>query len=197
MRVPTTRAFDQWLLQRQPWYPWGNLQATRNSIFCKWVILTGTDNFHEYFPVLANSFSNGVLLEMLRNGDARPLPLELSQVIDGLHWWGTGLDHHWRDLVVMRVVQFANGHVWDKREMVRIMINMRVQDIIDEVLEDSVAADLVFVDWIQWFNGTYKKEDFDGAYSFKDIAKSCFKYVEESVADMHNGMVRAHAVNSA
>jgi hypothetical protein len=204
MRVPTTAAFDQWLMDQQPWYPYSALQATRNSIFCKWVILTGRGDigFREYFPVLSNSFSNGVLLAMIRSGEAVPLPLALSQVMDGIYNWGN-VDRHWTHLIVNRLVLLANGGPEeDKRELVKHMINLRVHEIIQDSFGDTLFFDLIYVDWIQWFNITYSKEHFDGIFCFRTIAESSFDYIEGTIADMYNSIhnvdeVSADVVNSA
>jgi hypothetical protein len=55
----------------------------------------------------------------------------------------------------------------------------------------TVAYDLVWTDWIAWFNGTYRIADFDGKFSFKAIAKSSFEYVKGSIKEMSDSMIRA------
>ena len=60
--------------------------------------------------------------------------------------------------------------------------------MIEEYFGDSMAFDLVFVDWIQWFNATDKKEDFDGHYCFKEMAKASFKYVEDTLVALNDAM---------
>jgi hypothetical protein len=80
MMVPTTPAFNQFLLNNGQSYPYSRLQATRSSFFCKWIMTKGhgTAGVTEYFPVLANSYPNGVLLEMVISGRAKPFPPEMS-----------------------------------------------------------------------------------------------------------------------
>jgi hypothetical protein len=199
MRVSTTAAFDHWLMNAQHQYPYNSLHATRNSIFCKWVLLTGRSEFGftEYFPVLANCFSNGVLLEMIRTGVAKPLPLSLSEIMDGIFTWGN-INQHWSHLMVNRLAsELEGGPEKDKRGMVLSLINIRVYDMIEECFGETMAFDLVYVDWIQWFNGTYKKEFFDGKYCFRAIAQSSFEYVEGTIAEMNNSVVHPVGVNSA
>ena len=103
MRIPISAAFNKWLLDQQPLYPYSSLQSTRNSIYCKWVMLRGHSRFFENFPVLANSFSNSVLLQMLQSGEAKPLPLALSQVMDDMLTWGRDIDPRWFALVIDRL----------------------------------------------------------------------------------------------
>jgi hypothetical protein len=190
MRVSITPAFDQWLMAQPLWYPWRSLQATRNSIFCKWVIVTGRDQFYEHFPVLANSFSNGVLLQMLiQNGEAKPLPLCLSQVMDGLLMWGHG-EYEWRRNVSSRLAFEGQGR--NNREVVLSIIDMRVHKMVEEYFGNTAAYDLVWIDWIAWFNGTYKIAYFDGKFCFKAVAKSSFEYVQGSIDEMNDSMMRAN-----
>ena len=172
MRVPITAAFDSWLMQQQPWYPYGSLQGTRQSIFCKWIMVRGRSVFHENFAVLANCFSNEVLLEMIRTKQAMPLPpLGLSQVMDGMLYW-RNIDYDWHQFVVDRVFQFVHaGAEQETMDVVRILINMRIQVMIEEYFGHTLIYDIVYADWVQWFDGTYKRTDFHGHYSF--IQSNC------------------------
>ena len=80
--------------------------------------------------------------------------------------------------------------------MVMYLINIKVHDKIEEWFGDSMAFDLVYVEWIEWFNGTFKKEWFDGEFIFRDIAQSSFDYVEGTCEDMNNSMIAADEVSS-
>jgi hypothetical protein len=163
-------------------------------------MLTGRDMFHEHFPVLANSMPNTALLMMIRSGHAKPLPLEYSQVIDGVINWGDDINHQWRRWVVERLAEWIEGPAWKyNRDMVRSLISMRVQKMIEDIFGDSMTGDMLFVDWINWFDTTYNIEHFDGEFAFKDVATSSFDHVNGSIVAMNNSMNRVHAdrVNSA
>ena len=60
----------------------------------------------------------------------------------------------------------------------------------------TLIYDIVYADWVQWFDGTYKRTDFHWHYSFRAIAHSSFQYVQESIAAMNNS-IYAEGVNSA
>jgi hypothetical protein len=74
------------------------------------------------------------------------------------------------------------------------LINLRVEAMIGEYFGSTTLFDLVFMNWIYWFNGTYKKKDCDGMYSFKAIAQSSFEYVQGSINELIH---RSDVVSSA
>jgi hypothetical protein len=85
MRVITTASFSQWLMANSAVYPYSNIYGTRNSFFCKWVMVKGEDlDREEYFPVPANSLPNGVLLDLVTSGFGKPLPPDISEIMDTL-----------------------------------------------------------------------------------------------------------------
>jgi hypothetical protein len=89
MRVPSNAALNEFLMTNSNVYPYNNLKPTRNSFFCKWVLLKGRDKgVTVNFPVLANGIPNAVLLDLICSGEGKPLPPELSQIMDDMYWWG-------------------------------------------------------------------------------------------------------------
>jgi hypothetical protein len=89
MRITTTSTFSDFLMANSGVYPYSKLRPTRNTFFCKWVMLRGQEltqvgGWTEYFPVMANSLPNGVLLELISSGKAKPFPPELSKVMDSI-----------------------------------------------------------------------------------------------------------------
>lgn len=159
-----------------------------------------------YFPVLANTHSDEALLEMIMDGRAKPFPQELSRVMDSLYWWGNNprVDQDWYDLVLARMGLLLEGRRagMDKRDLIRGLISMKVQEKILDLFEDTVAGDLVFADWVDWFNGTFQHEVFQGRFNFRDIAIASFDYVNNSTAELEYAMnemeyrMRPEQVNS-
>jgi hypothetical protein len=183
MRVATTEAFNQFLLSNTHRYPFNsNLHITRSSFFCKWIMVKGKSSagLQVYFPNLANSYSNPVLLHMIHSGEAKPLPLELSQIMDGMWWWGASSSHHWYEQVVTVVSQaLDNGLGLNKKDFVRHCLSFHIFEMIQASYhEDSIAFDLVFIEWIHWFNNNYKVQDFDNDFCFRLVAITSFNSAE-------------------
>jgi hypothetical protein len=176
MRVPTTVAFNQFLLANSH-YPFNRLKATRSSFFCKWIMLKGQSpiGLTYYFPVFANSHRNEVLLGMIATGQAKPFPPELSHVMDNMFWWGKSHSHQWYEQVIDSIGEILENndkHEEDEqqREIVRYLISLQVKSMIQESFDLlSVPLFAVVMDqWLHNFNCTYKKDDVavGGRYTF-------------------------------
>jgi hypothetical protein len=184
MRVTTTPAFSHWLWHNSALYPYSNLKVTRNSFFCKWVMLKGQHmDIEEYFPVPANSVPNGLLLAMISSGSAKPIPPELSDIMDDLYSWGMGRNIEWyRDCI-----DVLGDALWIDREeeykvFVRYLIGMEVKAIILQYFHGStMASHLLYSNWLDWFNVTYS----NGPKSFHGMAKYSFEYVNWSIAQVN------------
>lgn len=139
----------------------------------------------EYFPTLANSYSNAVLLEMIRSGEGKPLPLELSQVMDSMHWWGLREDVAWHDNVVFilsRQLDKGGPAVHNKRDFVRNLISLQIQLLIQPYHDiGSPGFYLLHSEWKEWFDGTYRIEVFDGNFCFRWVAIKCFDHMQEII----------------
>jgi hypothetical protein len=207
MRVPTSAAFNQFLLENSH-YPFNRLKATRNSFFCKWIMLKGTSHLGlvYYFPVMANSIRNVELLVLISSEHAKPFPPELSHVMDNMYWWGHSRSHLWFEQVIDAMgvlLDNVNNNEFDEqqREIVREFIAYEVKQIILGHFDlMSVPFDIVFDQWWYHFNCAYRKGDFvvGGRYTFRQIAESSFEYVEwligEVEADVEDEEERLEAI---
>jgi hypothetical protein len=186
MRVPTTDAFNQFLLDNGQSYPYSRLQATRNSFFCKWIMTKGHGNtgVTEYFPVLANTYPNILLLDMIMSGRAKPFPKELSQVMDHMHWWGKKQSLEWYESVVVLMDDALNrnGEI-ERKELVSILISPMVLEKINVYFaSDSIAEHLLMLEWMKWFTMTYKKGD---NTPFRTIAEKSISTIHWAIAQVN------------
>lgn len=198
MRVATTAAFNQFLIDNGHSYPYGRLQSTRSSFFCKWVMMKGhVTGVTEYFPLLANSFSNGVLLEMIITGRAKPFPPELSEIMDHMHWWGKNHDLEWYNQVVEMMDETLNKEEEVERsELVSIFVSPLVLKEIhaNHFAVDSVMEHLLVIEWMKWYMRTYKKGDRTPA-PFRTIAEKSVVKIKWAI-DRVNTAVAMHPVSS-
>jgi hypothetical protein len=195
MRIATTPAFSKFLMDNSTVYPYNKLRPTRNSFYCKWVMLRGEDRGSmEFVPILANSFPNGVLLDLLLSERAKPFPPELSGIMDSMYWWGRTQSIQWYDDVVYMLEDALDNDVEeDRKELVRAMISVQVRAEIHVYFAmESVAADLVWIDWVYWFNRTYTK----GPKSFHAMCLYCIEYVHWSIAQVNYHAVAPVPANS-
>jgi hypothetical protein len=193
MRITTTVAFSNFLMDNGGVYPYSKLQPTRNTFFCKWIMLRGQQqtqvgDWTEYFPVMANSVPNGVLLELISSGKAKPFPPDLSRVMDNMYWWGKWRNHEWyEEVIVMLAEALDTDTEHDRKELFRAMISGQVKVEIHEYFGvNSMAAELLWLDWISWFNRTYRF----GPKSFRGMAMYSIDYVKWSIAQVN---YHAHA----
>ena len=136
-----------------------------------------TPGVTEYFPVLANSLSNGVLLEMIISGRAKPFPPELSQVMDQMHWWGLHHSLAWYEEVVVTLDQALNEEEIDRREHVSVLISPLVLEEIHVHYDvDSVAEHLLVLEWMKWYKRTYKKGDCTPFRAIAEQSSDCIRY---------------------
>jgi hypothetical protein len=184
MRVAVTPALSKFLMENSTIYPYDKLRPTRNSIYCKWVMLQGSERgLTEFFPVLANSLPNKVLVELILSERGVPLPPELSAIMDSMHWWGRNKSNEWYDDVVYMLAQALNHDIEeDRKELVRALVSFQVKAEINVYFAvDSIVADLLWINWIQWFNATYEY----GPKSFRGMCLYCFEYVHWSIAQVN------------
>jgi hypothetical protein len=190
MRVTTTPAFSKFLMDNSQVYPYSELKPTRNSFFCKWIMLKGPDRGStEYFPVLANSMTYGVICELISSGKAKPLTPELSDVVDAMYWWGKNKNIDWYDDVIMMVDEALDTQ-YDRKELFRALITGEVKVEIHEYFGiNSLAAELLWLNFIRWYDGTYEIAPTE---SFLAMSLYCFDYIRWAIAQ-----VNYHAVVSA
>lgn len=196
MRVTITPAFSQWLMANTAVYPYSKLKATRNSFFCKWVMVKGEHlDIEEYFPLPANSLPNAVLLALISSGNGKPIPPELSDIMDDLYSWAMGKNIEWyRDCI-----DVLGDALWIDREeqhkvLVRYLIGMEVRGIIFQYFHGTqMAAELLRLNWLVWFNSTYQF----APKSFHGMAQYSFEYVNWSIAQLNYYAFAPLAVNSA
>jgi hypothetical protein len=129
MRIRITPAFSEFLMNNNMIYPYCKLRPTRNSCYCKWVMLKGdTMGSTEYFPVLANSMSNEMLSELLLTERAKPFPPELSGIMDSMHWWGRNKSNEWYDSVIAMLEEALDNDIEeDRKVLVRALISVQVK----------------------------------------------------------------------
>ncbi|MGL5936283.1 MAG: hypothetical protein ACRCZI_11760 [Cetobacterium sp.] len=139
----------------------------------------------EYFPVLGNSFSNGVLLEMIITGRAKPLPPDLCEIMDHSHCWGRAYDAEWYNEVVELLYQsLNNGQEIERTELVSILISPLVlKEIHANHAVDSVMEHLLVLDWMKWYLQTYNKRD---RTSFRTIAVASVTRIKWSIAQVNS-----------
>jgi hypothetical protein len=194
MRVSITPAFSQYLVDNSTVFPYSNLRPTRSCCYCKWVMLQGRldRGSEEYFPVLANSLPNGVLMELLLSERGVPLPPELSDIMDSMYWWGKHKNVEWYDEVIYLLgLALDNDVEEDRKELVRAMISVQVRaEIHGYFAVNSVAAELLWINWVFWFNATYQM----APKSFHGLALYSFEYVNWSIVQVRN--YHADAINS-
>jgi hypothetical protein len=185
MRIASTQAFRKFLLENSNTYPYCNLKQTRNSFFCKWVMVRGLDlDSEEYFPVPANSLPNGVLLDLVRSGFGKPLPPNISDIMDSLFRWGRIKDYIWYD----ESVEVIGDALWEEEEvdykhLVRTLISMQVRGMIFEFFRGSnFAAELLYFDWLVWFGATYNI----APKNFQGMAQYSFEYVKWSIGQVNH-----------
>jgi hypothetical protein len=185
MRIATTPAFNQYLMDNSTVFPYNKLMATRNSCYCKWIMLQGQGNrgIIEFFPVLANSVPNGQLLELLSTETAKPLPPELSDIMDIMHWWGKNKNIDWYEVVTFMIAEALDmDEDYDRKELFRAFISVQVRHEIHEYFAiDSIAADLLWTNWLSWFNATYQI----APQSFRGMALYSFDYVKWAIAQVN------------
>jgi hypothetical protein len=193
MRVPSTVAFNQFLLANGQKYPYSKLQATRSSFFCKWIMTKGYSigGETEYFPVLANSKSNGVLLEMIRSRDAMPLPQELSEIMDHMRDFGIKLSVAWYESVVEMLNEALNGEVEiERHEFVSMLISPLVLEEIHRCYDvDSVAEHLLVLEWMKWYVRTYRKGKGDDFLPFGAVAEQSLEHVKTAIWLMQHPII--------
>jgi hypothetical protein len=157
-------------------------------------MLQGLDRgSQEFFPVLANSLPNGVLMELLVSERGMPLPPELTDIMDSMYWWGKNKSVQWYDEVIYLLgLALDNDIEDDRKELVRAMISVQVRTEIHVYFAiDSMAAHLLWTNWIFWFNATNEI----GPKSFHRMTLYSIEYVHWSIAQVNYHAVAQ--VNSA
>jgi hypothetical protein len=185
MRVTVTEAFSEFLLNNNNVYPYSRLRPTRNTFFCKWVMLQGEQSaregtWKEYFPVLANSLPNELLLELIMSGKAKPFPPGLSTIMDAMYLWGKLKNPEWYESA-MFILDEALDNEARRKEIVRALISEEIRvEIHGYFGVNSLIAELLWLDWISWFNATYKY----GPQSFRGMAMYCFDYIHWRISEV-------------
>jgi hypothetical protein len=184
MRITTTVAFNKYLMDNSTIFPYNKLRATRNSFYCKWILLQGEDRGStEFFPVLATSIPNELLLKLISSESAKPLTPELSGIMDTMYWWGKNKSLVWYEDVIDIVAEAVDMDTeYDRKELFRAMISGQVRDEIHKYFPiNSVGAELLWLNWISWFNVTYSI----APQSFMAMSRYSFEYVSWSIAQVN------------
>jgi hypothetical protein len=138
-------------------------------------------DIQEYFPVPANSVPNGLLLAMISSGSAKPIPPELSDIMDDLYSWAMGRSIEWyRDCIDVLGDALGIDREEEYKVLVRYLIGMEVRAIHGT----SMASELwlwLYLNWLDWFNVTYS----NGPKSFHGMAKYSFEYVNWSIVQVN------------
>jgi hypothetical protein len=183
MRVASTLAFSQWLIANSVVYPYSKLQVTRSSFYCKWLMVKGQLlGLDDYFPIPANSLSNGVLLQMISSGSGKPFPPELTEIMDSMYWWGKSISYEW----YQECIEVLGEALWsdedDQQVLVRTLISIEVRALIATYFHpDSMSNQLLWSSWLVWFNTTY----LIAPKSFHGMANYSFEYVNWSIAQLN------------
>jgi hypothetical protein len=196
MRHLTNPAFNKFLLENGQAYPYSRLQVTRNSFWCKWVMLQGHSymtGLVQYFPTLANSFSNGVLLDMIQSGEAKPMPLALGCIMDSMHLWGREKDIQWYYRVVFilsRTMDVGVEHI--TRDFVRNLISLQITKLIQPYYDVfTLGFNMLYNEWIDWFNDNYKIDEFaNKPFCFRWVAIKSFDEMEVIINEVVHGIPR-------
>jgi hypothetical protein len=184
MRITITPTLSKYLMDNNTVYPYSKLRPTRNSCYCKWIMLQGQDRgSKEYFPVLANSIPNGVLESLILSERGMPLSPDLTDIMDSMYGWGKTKNIEWYDAVIDMLNETLDNDIEeDRKELVRALISFEVKaEIHGYFAVDSVAAELLWINWVFWSNATYKL----GPQSFIGMAKYSFEYVQWAVAQVN------------
>jgi hypothetical protein len=189
MRVPTTAAFNKFLMDNGQSYPYSRLHATRNSFFCKWLMQKGQSRLGltYYFPTMANSLRVS-LLDAIAIDGAKPIPPELFGIMDDMFWWGKTRSYEWYErLVDLLGLVLDDGEEIDIRSLVRELIGLRVAAILKEYFAvDSLAFSLLYDKYSEWFFWTYDVMDFyhGHKYPFRTMAETSFEYIEWCIGEV-------------
>jgi hypothetical protein len=183
MRVSTTPDFTAFLMANSIVYPYSKLMPTRNTFYCKWVMLKGVHmDLDEYFPVLANCLPNAVLLDLLMSGRGKPFPPDLSNIMDDMCCWGKYRSIEWYS----DCVDFLGHALWEGKEdykhTVRYLVSMEVRAILFKYFNSTgMTSHLLYSNWLLWFNETYNT----APKLFHKRAKYSFEYVNWSIAQVN------------
>jgi hypothetical protein len=131
-------------------------------------------------------------MELLLSERGVPLPPELSDIMDSMYWWGKHKNVEWYDEVIYLLgLALDNDVEEDRKELVRAMISVQVRaEIHGYFAVNSVAAELLWINWVFWFNATYQM----APKSFHGLALYSFEYVNWSIVQVRN--YHADAINS-
>jgi hypothetical protein len=140
-----------------------------------------------YFPTMATSLRR-TLLDAIVLDEAKPLPPDASLIMDDMFWWGKTVSFEWYEQVVDSLgVCLYGEEEFGTRGFVREVIGFQVKAIILEYFNfDSMAFDLLFDRYFEWFFWTYSEQDvYDNKYSFRGMAEASFDYVKWCVAQVN------------
>jgi hypothetical protein len=100
-----------------------------------------------------------------------------------MYWWGRTKNNEWYDSAIAMLEEaLDNDSEIDRKELVRALISVQVKaDLQVYFAGDSMAAELLWIDWVLWFNHTYS----DAPKSFHALALYCFEYVHWSIAQVN------------
>ena len=202
MRIVASAQFKEWLSSKRD-YPYSHLTMTRSSFYCKWVMLRANymrmegvrDVGTECNIVLANSFSVSTLEQLIMTKEARPLPLEMSRIMDDMYVWGRNRSYNWYSGVMDLM------HAWLYRAMdvpnklmVRSCLALEIKSLIytNFAVYSNVAITL-YNNWHTWFDNDYKSAPED----FHALAISSIDYISTAIEIAIIHSVQPATVNSA
>jgi hypothetical protein len=104
--------------------------------------------------------------------------------MDSMYWWGKNMSVQWYDEVIYLLgLALDNDIEGDRKEYVRAMISVQVRTEIHmfTTMDSMMAAELLWINWIFWFNATYK----NGPKLFHGMTQYSVDYVRWSIAQLN------------
>ena len=185
MRVASNEQFNKFLIDN-PVYPYTKLRPTRNSFFCEWVVLSATGSGimgtqTDTFPVPASCFSARALQQLIMEEKALPLPPIMSEIMDGMFVWGQSKSYAWFVEVVELLTDAMIARLdEDRKHLMLVCISPAVKAEIARNTNNDVVADLLWIEWVQFFNTEY-----DDKESFYCLAVSSYAHVSWAIAQVN------------
>ena len=176
-------------------YPYNELVKTRDTMYCKWVIMQSeraNPNLGAvetvYHKVLCKAFTPDTVQKLMITKHALPLPPDLSYCMDEMDAWGADMDKPWYcDVVGMLAFTVEDGIPVNRKGIVLDSIDIKMRMMVYTYFAPpSNTAHMLMEDWIDWF---YVKWDTD-TQSFKQLYIDSCNYMNTMLATMQNLMAQ-------
>ena len=193
MRITTTPSFSKWLLSVSSAYPFNELKATRHGFTCKYVILKEEENLSCW---RADSFDGPILEEMIMKGRWKPLPPDMTSVMDFMFGNNGAIRKRlpqWYNAVLATLYAMLEGpEPCGRKEIFTECIYYLVEELISKRynLYSSSEGEMLMDAWLGYFNHWY---DHDNSISFLASSLTSEEFVEDCIEDLDNfGMLQEH-----